>query len=117
MSIIVLTLNELKNLGVDISLDVFGTGYSSLSNLKHFPIDILKIAQSFVRDLTQSTDSVAIVTAILALAKVLQFEVIAEGVESDAQLTLLCSLNCNIARGFLFDRPMPADAFETCSNI
>ena len=111
MSIIVLTLNELKNLGVHISLDDFGTGYSSLSYLKHFPIDILKIDQSFVRDLTQSTDSVAIVTAILALAKVLQLEVIAEGVESDAQLTLLCSLNCNIARRFLFDRPMPADAF------
>ena len=106
------TLNELKELGVHISLDDFGTGYSSLSYLKHFPIDILKIDQSFIRDLTQSSDSVAIVTAILALANVLQLEVIAEGVESDAQLTLLRSLNCNIAQGFLFDRPMPADAFE-----
>ena len=105
------TLNELKELGVHISLDDFGTGYSSLSYLKHFPIDILKIDQSFIRDLTQSSDSVAIVTAILALAKILQLEVIAEGVETDAQLTLLRSLNCNIAQGFLFHRPMPADAF------
>ncbi|MBU8905927.1 putative bifunctional diguanylate cyclase/phosphodiesterase [Desertibacillus haloalkaliphilus] len=101
-------LNELKGIGVRVSLDDFGTGYSSLSQLKRFPIDILKIDQSFVRESPQTTENAAIVKLIIGMAKSLNFSVICEGIETEEQLTLIKKEGCQHAQGFLFSRPIPA---------
>jgi Amt family ammonium transporter len=101
-------LAALKRLGVRLLLDDFGTGYSSLSYLSRFPVDVLKVDRSFVSDLGGRTDSTPIVTAIVALAKGLRLDVIAEGVETEDQLNRLRELGCDYAQGFLLARPMPA---------
>ncbi|MFZ5555650.1 MAG: bifunctional diguanylate cyclase/phosphodiesterase [Pseudomonadota bacterium] len=103
-------LRQLRALGVQVSIDDFGTGYSSLSYLRQFPIDKLKIDQSFTRDLGSGADSQPIVSAIIAMARSLGLEVIAEGVETRAQLELLRRHGCGQGQGYLFARPMPADA-------
>ncbi len=102
-------LQALKELGVTIYIDDFGTGYSSLHYLKKFPIDTLKIAQSFVRDISHDSDDAAIVTAIVAMAQSLKLNVIAEGVESEMQQEFLQNLGCTEMQGYLFGRPMPAE--------
>ncbi|MBL0388719.1 EAL domain-containing protein [Tumebacillus sp. ITR2] len=101
-------LYALKNLGIQLSIDDFGTGYSSLNYLKKFPIDTLKIDRSFVGDIPGDSDDAAIVTAIIAMAHNLKLTVVAEGVESQAQLEFLRAQNCNEMQGFLFSRPVPA---------
>jgi diguanylate cyclase (GGDEF)-like protein len=101
----------LKHIGIKFSLDDFGTGYSSLGYLRSFPIDMLKIDRSFVQDLPDNADNVAIVTTIIALANSLSLTVVAKGVESGAQLASLQQLGCHLAQGFLFSRPLPADEF------
>lgn len=101
-------INELKDMGVYISVDDFGTGYSSLSYLKHFPLDILKMDQSFVRNITSDPSDAAIATTIIALAQNLQFKVIAEGVETKEQLAFLREKGCHGIQGFLFSHPLPA---------
>jgi EAL domain-containing protein (putative c-di-GMP-specific phosphodiesterase class I) len=106
------TLGELKAMGIKISIDDFGSGYSSLSYLKHLPIDVLKIDQSFVRDMTSDPKDAAIVMAIIQLAHSLQLQVIAEGVESEEQLRFLRLLRCDAMQGFLFCRPLAVTAFE-----
>jgi len=105
------TLNELKEVGVGISLDDFGTGYSSLSHLKRFPIDHLKIDQSFVRDITSSPDDAAICNAVIGLAHNLRVGVVAEGVETDEQMNYLRRRFCDTMQGFLFSKAVPPDTY------
>lgn len=107
----VTVLRALKQIGVSISLDDFGTGYSSLNYLKRFPIDELKIDQSFVRDLTVDPDDEAIAISVITLAHSLRRRVIAEGVETEAQLAILQRHNCDAIQGYLFSRPLPAEQF------
>ncbi|MEN3373640.1 EAL domain-containing protein [Dechloromonas sp. ZS-1] len=102
-------LHELKAIGVQISIDDFGTGYSSLAYLMRFPVDKLKIDQSFVRDMGNSSEADSIVRAIVALAHGLSLAVIAEGVETDAQLDRLKHIGCNEIQGYLLSRPLSFD--------
>jgi len=104
-------LNRLKEAGVALSVDDFGTGYSSLSYLKRFPIDTLKIDQSFVKDLHTDQDDAAICAAILAMAQQLGLNVVAEGVETQEQLDFLRHHNCNQIQGFLCSPPLPPTKF------
>ena len=104
-------LHELKAMGIKISIDDFGTGYSSLSYLKRFPIDTLKIDQSFVSDINTDPDDAAIVAAIITLAHTLKLTVIAEGVETKVQLDHLRRLDCDDAQGFLFCKPLSVEDF------
>jgi diguanylate cyclase (GGDEF)-like protein len=103
------TLNAFKDLGVSVAIDDFGTGYSSLSYLKRFPIDVLKVDRSFVRDITIDDDDATIVRTILAMAQALNLQVIAEGVESEEQLKLLAALGCSEGQGYYYARPMSAE--------
>jgi diguanylate cyclase (GGDEF)-like protein/PAS domain S-box-containing protein len=105
----VAVLERLHKLGVRLSVDDFGTGYSSLSYLKRFPVQTLKIDRSFVNGLTADGDDGSIVTAIVAMAKSLKLEVIAEGVETPEQLAFLARLHCDKYQGYLFSRPIPAN--------
>jgi EAL domain-containing protein (putative c-di-GMP-specific phosphodiesterase class I) len=105
------TLIRLKDLGVRLAIDDFGTGYSSLAYLKRFPLDTLKIDRSFVHDLTAGSTDAAIIDAIIALGHCLGFTLVAEGVETVEQATILFQRRCHCAQGYLLGRPMPAEAF------
>jgi len=104
-------LEDIRALGVRISMDDFGVGYSSFSYLRNLPIDILKIDRSFVRDIISDPDDAAIISAILAMAHTLGLEVIAEGVETEAQRDFLRQHDCDLIQGYLISRPLPADEF------
>jgi len=99
-------LTQLRNLGVQLSIDDFGTGYSSLSYLQRFPIDTLKIDRSFVTQMMENEENLAIVRTIVALARNLGMDVVAEGVETEDQLKLLRKLECENGQGYLFSSPL-----------
>ncbi|WP_353572480.1 EAL domain-containing protein [Candidatus Albibeggiatoa sp. nov. BB20] len=105
------TLNILKKMGIQLAIDDFGTGYSSLNYLKRFPIDKLKIDKSFICDIPKSIDDMTITKAIVALARSLHLKVIAEGVETKAQLAFLKSLRCDEVQGYLISHPIPVNQF------
>lgn len=107
------TLREIKALGVHLSIDDFGTGYSSLSYLKRFPLDTLKIDRSFVCGLPNDSDDAAISSAIIAMAHALKFQVVAEGVENEAQLAFLRLKGCDLIQGYLFSPAVTAEALVT----
>ena len=108
----VILFDSLKDLGIKISIDDFGTGYSSLSYLKQLPIDKLKIDKSFIMDILTDFNDRAIIEAIITLAKSLNLEIVAEGVESIEQSDFLKSIGCNIAQGFLYSKPIEASEFK-----
>jgi EAL domain-containing protein (putative c-di-GMP-specific phosphodiesterase class I) len=108
----VATMRALREMGVQVSIDDFGTGYSSLNYLKRFPISAMKIDQSFVQDISEDSNSAAIVSTIIVLAQNMKLRSVAEGVETEEQLAFLKQRGCDEMQGFLFSRPVPADAFE-----
>jgi EAL domain-containing protein (putative c-di-GMP-specific phosphodiesterase class I) len=104
-------IGRLRAAGFEIYIDDFGTGYSSLSYLKRFPIDKLKIDRSFVKDLSASGGSLAIVTAVLGVARALGMKVVAEGIETDEQIEVLRANGCDMGQGYRIARPMMARDF------
>jgi EAL domain-containing protein (putative c-di-GMP-specific phosphodiesterase class I) len=102
-------LQDLKDMGLKLAIDDFGTGYSSLSYLKKFPVSKLKIDRSFIRDVGLSADDEAITIAIISMAKSLHLKVIAEGVETEAQMLFLRSHHCDEIQGYYFSKPVLAE--------
>ncbi|TQL09110.1 diguanylate cyclase/phosphodiesterase with PAS/PAC and GAF sensor(s) [Pseudomonas sp. SLBN-26] len=102
-----LQLNRLKALGLTLAMDDFGTGYSSLSYLKKFPIDVIKIDRSFINDIPDNSDDMEITAAVIAMAHKLKLKVVAEGIETAAQLGFLRRQRCDVGQGYLFDKPIP----------
>ncbi|MDD5389192.1 MAG: EAL domain-containing protein [Gallionellaceae bacterium] len=109
----VIQLQRLKNLGIKLSLDDFGTGYSSFTYLSHFPIDTIKVDQSFVRHMVSNAKIAGIVAAIIGLAHKMHLHVVAEGVESEAQLAYLRRLGCDEIQGYFFSYPLPESDYLT----
>lgn len=106
-------LADLKKIGVRISIDDFGTGYSSLAHLKRFPVDNLKIDMSFIKEIATDPDAAAIVTAIIAMARTMNLNTIAEGIETEEQWKILRLLRCHMGQGFYFSKPLPAEEMQT----
>ena len=106
------TIAELNELGFTLAIDDFGTGYSSLAYLQRFNVDKLKIDRSFVKDVLVDSQGEAITTAIISMAKSLNLQILAEGVETKEQLALLKEKGCEVYQGFYFSRPIQVDAFE-----
>lgn len=99
-------LAKLRAMGIHLAIDDFGTGYSSMAYLKRFPVERLKIDRSFIRDIPEDADDVAITVATIQMAHGLKLQVVAEGIETRAQLDFLCERNCDVGQGYLFSRPV-----------
>jgi diguanylate cyclase (GGDEF)-like protein len=106
------TLARIKAMGLQIALDDFGTGYSSLSYLSSFPVDIIKIDRSFVMECTRKSQNLIIIKAIIAMGHSMDKRIVAEGIETEAQFSLMKSLGCDEGQGYLFSRPVPEAAFS-----
>jgi EAL domain-containing protein (putative c-di-GMP-specific phosphodiesterase class I) len=106
------TMNRMRKMGIRLHIDDFGTGHSSLSYLQLFPVSALKIDRSFISKLTTSSNNQEIISHIVALAKSLNFDVIAEGVEKEHQLANIKNLHCGYGQGFFFARPMAFNALD-----
>ncbi len=104
-------VQALHDMGIHVAMDDFGTGYSSLSYLKKFPIDTIKIDQSFVADIATDKDDAEIIRAIITMGKTLNRQIVAEGVETEEQLSILADYDCNIMQGYLLSKPLPGDDF------
>jgi len=113
MDMVVSELSELRKAGMIIALDDFGTGYSSLNYLRTLPIDIIKIDRSFVHEIEESAEAVELVESILRIARSLDKKVIAEGVETHAQLNIMRRLGCDIIQGYVLSRPLPESDLNT----
>lgn len=110
-------VHALHDMGIHVAMDDFGTGYSSLSYLKKFPIDTIKIDQSFVADIATDKDDAEIIRAIITMGKTLDRQIVAEGVETEEQLSILADYDCNIMQGYLLSKPLPgAEFLEFMSN-
>jgi EAL domain-containing protein (putative c-di-GMP-specific phosphodiesterase class I) len=105
------TLQSLRDLGIRLAIDDFGTGYSSLTYLKRFPVDVIKIDRSFIKDLPANGNDGALTSAVIAMGHSLEIELVAEGVETWAQVEFLLARGCHLVQGFLFSRPVPAQDF------
>jgi EAL domain-containing protein (putative c-di-GMP-specific phosphodiesterase class I) len=105
-------LTEIKALGVRIAIDDFGTGYSSLSHLQQFPVDALKIDRSFIAQLQNNKEGETLIHTLVQLGKALSLETFAEGIEDQQELSLLQDEDCDTGQGYLFARPLDADATE-----
>ena len=105
-------IHNLRGLGFEVEMDDFGSGYSSLNMLSDMPIDVLKMDMKFVQNIESSDTDLRLVMLILDIAKYLKLNMVAEGVESPGQVSLLKQAGCNLVQGFFFSRPMPADEFE-----
>ena len=105
------TLQSLRDLGIRLSIDDFGTGYSSLTYLKRFPVDVIKIDRSFIKDLPANSNDAALTSAVIAMGHSLDIALVAEGVETWAQVEFLMARGCHLVQGFLFSRPVPAKDF------
>jgi EAL domain-containing protein (putative c-di-GMP-specific phosphodiesterase class I) len=105
-------LHELKAMGLKLAIDDFGTGYSSLSYLRQFPVDKLKIDRSFIRDIAINPDDAAITGAIIGMARDLNLDVIAEGVENEAQLSFLRAHKCGEFQGYYYSQPLTVDQLD-----
>jgi EAL domain-containing protein (putative c-di-GMP-specific phosphodiesterase class I) len=117
MRIALEVLGSLRRLGVSLHMDDFGTGYSSLNHLHSFPFDVLKIDRSFVGRMTEGDQPLQIVRTIIELARVLGMDVVAEGIETCEQFTLLRQLGCRFGQGYLFSRPLPAEAMTALLRL
>jgi predicted signal transduction protein with EAL and GGDEF domain len=110
-------LNALKNLGISLSIDDFGTGYSSLSYLKRLPINIVKVDQSFVREIPHDLNDMEITAAVISMAHNLQLKVVAEGVETEDQQDFLTISKCDYAQGYFYSKPVPGDVIESVIRV
>jgi EAL domain-containing protein (putative c-di-GMP-specific phosphodiesterase class I) len=106
------TLYRLKNMGIQLSIDDFGTGYSSFTYLRRFPVDLIKIDQTFIKDITKNDGDAAIVKAMIVMAHTLKLRVIAEGVETAQQLAFLHEEGCDEIQGYILSAPLPAEGFS-----
>jgi EAL domain-containing protein (putative c-di-GMP-specific phosphodiesterase class I) len=110
-------LQQIKSLGVTLSVDDFGTGYASLSYLKSFPVDMLKIDRSFISGIDNNPDDATLAEAIISMGHSLGQTIVAEGVETEAQMEFLISHGCDFAQGFLFSKPVTAEAFRELLKV